>query len=109
VNGQLTASRSFSGAISVSSLPLKLGNNSVWANEQLQGTIDEARVSSVARYSAPFTPATRLTVDANTAALWHFDEGTGQTSVDAAGNGNTLIRGTTTAAQSSDPAWAPGR
>jgi hypothetical protein len=109
VNGQMTASRSFNGAITVSNLPLTLGNNSVWSNEQLQGTIDEARVSRVARYSTTFTPATRFTPDANTAALWHLDEGAGQACADASTNANTVLRGTTSAAQASDPAWAPGR
>jgi hypothetical protein len=109
VNGQLTASRSFSGTISVSNMPVTLGSNAVWTNEQLQGTIDEARISRVARYSVPFTPSVTLSPDANTAALWHFNEGAGQTGADASANGNTLMRGTSTATESSDPAWAPGR
>lgn len=109
VNGQLTASRVFSGAITISNQPLTLGSNPVWTNEQLHGTIDEARVSRVARYNANFTPALRLTADANTAALWHLDEGSGQTCADASTNGNVLTRGTTSAAQASDPAWVAGR
>jgi hypothetical protein len=109
VNGQETASRTYSGPINVSTMPLTLGNNSVWSDEQLHGTIDEARVSRVARYSTAFTPAVRLTVDANTAALWHFDEGTGQTCGDAASPSDALLRGTSAAAEGKDPGWAPGR
>lgn len=44
-----------------------------------RGTIDEVRISNVARYTGagPFVPARRHTVDASTLALWHFDEGVG--------------------------------
>jgi hypothetical protein len=54
-----------------------------------RGTIDEVRISSVARYTGagPFVPARRHTVDASTLALWHFDEGVGTVTDDAAGTG----------------------
>jgi hypothetical protein len=52
------------------------------------GWVDELRVSTVLRYSADFTPPT-APFDAatpSTAALYHFDEGSGSTIVDANGN-----------------------
>jgi hypothetical protein len=36
---------------------------------------DEARISNTARYTTNFTPSRRLSEDANTVGLWHFDEG----------------------------------
>ena len=51
-------------------------------------TIDELRVSGVARYSEDFTPATRHEVDEHTSALYHFDEGSGDQLTDASGNGH---------------------
>ncbi|HEY4690071.1 MAG TPA: LamG-like jellyroll fold domain-containing protein [Anaerolineae bacterium] len=47
---------------------------------QIEATIDEVRVSDVARYRANFTPvAAPFGVDANTVILYHFDEGSGNT------------------------------
>ncbi|MCA9560204.1 MAG: hypothetical protein KC583_16765, partial [Myxococcales bacterium] len=48
-----------------------------------KGAIDEIRISSVARYDGPFTPARRHTPDGATLALWHADEGAGEQLVDA--------------------------
>lgn len=40
------------------------------------GLMDEVRISTVVRYTAPFTPpAAPFAVDGQTAALYHFDEG----------------------------------
>lgn len=108
VNGKQTASRTFTGTVAVSNLPLTMGYNTVWTNEQLSGTLDEVRISRIARYSANFTPAGPFTPDADTVGLWHLDEGTGQTSADASANANNLLRGTNANAESSDPAWAAG-
>lgn len=41
---------------------------------QFHGLIDEVRISTVARYSADFTPAVRHEPDEHTALLLHFDE-----------------------------------
>jgi len=53
---------------------------------QVNGRVDEARISSVARYAANFTPARRFESDAHTLALYHFDEGQGDVLKDSSGN-----------------------
>lgn len=53
----------------------------------LDGFVDEVRVSSGRRYSENFTPSPTLAADASTMALWHFDEGLGTSCADASGNG----------------------
>ncbi len=50
------------------------------------GLIDEVRVSSGARYGLDFTPPKHYQPDANTLALYHFDEGTGDVLKDSSGN-----------------------
>ena len=50
------------------------------------GLLDEIRVSSVLRYAGAFTrPRTPFTPDADTAALYHLDEGTGDLLADGSG------------------------
>lgn len=58
------------------------------------GTINEIRISDVTRYTADFNPVrTPLTSDANTIALWHFD----QSVADASPNGNNgVVKGPVT-------------
>jgi hypothetical protein len=51
----------------------------------------------------------QLSNDANTVALWHFDEGTGLTTADASGNGHTGTLGNSAAPNSADPTWTTGR
>ncbi|MBL8829321.1 MAG: SUMF1/EgtB/PvdO family nonheme iron enzyme [Planctomycetaceae bacterium] len=51
-----------------------------------EGTIDEVRVSTKARFDGDYTPTERLAADADTLALYHFDEGTGDVLRDASGN-----------------------
>lgn len=75
----------------------------------LNGAIDEFRISNVIRYTSNFTPSvTPFNPDANTVALYHFNEGSGQTTADASGNGFTAILGGTNAAEASDPTWTTG-
>jgi hypothetical protein len=71
------------------------------------GLLDEVRLSTTIRYSAPFTrPSAPFAEDASTAALWHFDEGSGTTLGDSSGaaggpsNGTLLVGG-----PSSGPKW----
>jgi hypothetical protein len=52
------------------------------------GWLDELRISTVLRYDSPFTPPrTAFAPDADTAALYHFDEGAGDAVGDAAPGG----------------------
>ena len=50
-----------------------------------QGVIDEVRLSSTVRYEDEFEVPDTFEPDAETTALWHFDEGEGLTFRDAAG------------------------
>jgi hypothetical protein len=67
------------------------------------GTIDEVRISSVARYTTTFTPAYSFTLDSDTVGYWKFNEGSGSTTADATGNHNGLLLG------SPPPTWVGGR
>jgi hypothetical protein len=50
------------------------------------GWLDEVRLSTAIRYTASFTPPTQpFATDASTAALYHFDEGSGTTVNDSSG------------------------
>jgi hypothetical protein len=55
------------------------------------GFIDEVRISTSIRYTGnSFTvPATAFTADAQTAALYHFDEGSGTAIIDSASGGGS--------------------
>ena len=46
------------------------------------GIIDEVRVSNAVRYDETFTPEVRFEPDEATVALWHLDEGNGDTATD---------------------------
>ncbi|MBC7820726.1 MAG: protein kinase, partial [Planctomycetaceae bacterium] len=50
------------------------------------GSLDEFRISKSVRYSKPFTPEPVFAKDAETVALYHFDEGHGDVLTDASGN-----------------------
>jgi serine/threonine protein kinase len=50
------------------------------------GSIEEIRISSHARYQSNFTPLYHLDAEADTLALYHFDEGQGDTLIDSSDN-----------------------
>lgn len=51
-----------------------------------RGSLDELRLSTTLRYTGNFLPPrAKFAVDGNTAALYHFDEGSGTAIADAAG------------------------
>jgi hypothetical protein len=57
------------------------------------GWLEETRISNIARYSGPLygVPAVPFVADAQTVALWHFDEAAGATTfADASAHGNDL-------------------
>ena len=53
-----------------------------------RGQLGEVRISKIARYDKDFTPAKRFEPDADTLALYHFDEGSGDVLKDSSGNGH---------------------
>ena len=70
------------------------------------GDVDDVRISNIVRYSTTFMPPSAAhPADANTRALYRLDEGSGQTTADASGNGYNLMLGTTANADSADPTW----
>lgn len=75
------------GPVVPSNVPLRIGARPI-PNDPLafDGRIDEVRISKVARYATTYTPQARLESDADTTALYHFDEGTGDVLKDSSGN-----------------------
>ncbi len=51
-----------------------------------KGRLDEVRLSKIARYNANYTPKERFEADADTTALYHFDEGQGDVLKDSSGH-----------------------
>ena len=75
-------------------LPRILGADGNWGGEAtgnfFRGRIDEIRISNVPRYQGDFTPpdpSKPFAADAQTLALYHFDEGVGEELKDSSGNG----------------------
>jgi hypothetical protein len=67
------------------------------------GLLDELRVSSALRYAGAFTPPTEPFVpDGATAALYHFDEGSGVVAADAAGASDAALQ---VGGRPPGPAW----
>lgn len=65
---------------------LVLGSEKHFGPEGFEGWLDELRISTVIRYSQNFTAPTEAhTPDADTAALYGFDEGSGSTLGDRSG------------------------
>ena len=86
------------------------GNEDLWNSrfESFRGSIDEVRFSVVERYTDDFELQTEpFAPDEFTLALWHFDEGTGEETADATGNGFTGYLGGFDAEGNPDPASAP--
>lgn len=60
----------------------------------LAGSVDELRISTKLRYASAFArPSSAFAVDAATAALYHFDEGSGTVAGDAAGSSDATLSG----------------
>ena len=99
VDGEKKATTNLGGTLKISNayLGARAGAN------PFIGTIDEVRLSKVARYVGAFTPDCVLAADTNTVGLWHFSEGAGTTVADSSGNGHT---GTLQGALA--PTWVDG-
>jgi hypothetical protein len=83
-------------------LPFRIGDGhfSRWYH----GYVDEVRISKNARYDSDFVPQGPFEADSNTLALWHFDEGAGQSVADATGTFNGFL-GSTENSDDNDPSW----
>ncbi len=112
-----TTSNTSLGTITTTGRAKTLGTlaTSPGVSELFTGYIDEIRVSTTARYTeAAYSPPRRLTEDSNTAALYHFDEGTSTTLADATqkGNDGTLMNGSSNSpaadGTANGPIWASG-
>jgi hypothetical protein len=57
--------------------------------EPFQGTLDDVRISNAVLYTAPFTPVRHPTATSSTVGLWSTIEGSGTTTADTSGNGDT--------------------
>jgi len=75
---------------------LLVGSDGAGVGDAWDGLIDDIRISSVARYGITFIPDTSLSSDADTLALWGFEEGSGSTVHDGSANGHDgfMIGGT---------------
>jgi len=87
VNGRMAKKKSLSSPLVARKYPLTLGHIDTVGNwDSFHGTIDEVRISTVARYKADFTPTPRFEPDVDTWGLYHCDEGRGDTLIDSSGN-----------------------
>jgi len=89
INGLVDASGSRTGGITITGEWAAIGRVGIQGGVETQygarafeGIIDEVRISNVARTTFDLTSAPSL--DGNTVALWHFDEGTGDVVDDVA-------------------------
>lgn len=69
------------------------------------GVLDELRVSDNVRYTANFTAPARLSSDANTLGLYHFDEGSGAVIADSSNVGTEWDQSGNIETQSNSPEW----
>ncbi len=98
VNGKLLQTTKLNGKFKGSVLPMTIGASpsprASGINYAFAGVIDQARISKSVRYTRDFEPPARFEADASTLAVFHFDEGQGQTLGDSSGhNHHGEIRG----------------
>lgn len=90
VNGVLrgTVTQSCAAPHATTGIPFQIAYNDPEGGDSFLGYIDEARLSSVVRYTGTsFTPQAILSSDSNTEALFHF-EGSGATLTDSSPQAN---------------------
>lgn len=88
VDGHLAGKCPVSGELNNAAGPCLIGGHAEhferWS--PFDGLIDAVRISKVARYDQDFTPENRFKTDADTIALYHCDEGSGDELKDSSGN-----------------------
>jgi hypothetical protein len=92
IDGKLRLSQPLDGLLLTDSKnsTFQIGCGTQGESVDYRGVIDEVRISRTARYTADFTPRRRFEPDADTLALYHFDESDGPATADASGNGYDL-------------------
>ena len=88
LNGQMVASETRTTSIPNTTGKLNIGWGQGPSYNSFEGLIDEVRISNIVRYSNNFSPEYYFQSDANTLALYHFDEGTGNITDDASNYDN---------------------
>jgi hypothetical protein len=69
---------------------LAFGGDKTGVSAAFRGQLDEVRLSNALRYAGSFPrPIAPFVPDANTMALYHFDEGSGTIAADAAPGGSS--------------------
>ena len=95
VDGALVAEVAGKGQRKTNTLSLFVGADPDGASRPTSffaGKVDEVRLSKVARYTGPFTPAARFEHDADTVLLLHLDDDFGPWSPDASGQRAHALR-----------------
>ena len=71
---------------------LTIGASTIWGSFS-DHTIDDVRISNMARYVSDFSGSvpTSLSADNHTLALWKFDDGSGSVAVDSSTNVNNAV------------------
>jgi len=88
VDGDLAGTGSLAQPNGSASDDMNIGNDAAGlADQAWDGLVDDLRISGVARYTLAFIPDTSLEPDADTIAMWSFEEGGGTDVNDASLNG----------------------
>lgn len=103
INGVDQLITSTTTGIYSSSSPLYIGSYLPTDLRTFNGAIDEVRISNIARTS--FDLGSPPTADADTVAMWHFNEGSGQETADSAGTNDIGQLGSTNGIDVNDPGW----
>ncbi|MFQ6041501.1 MAG: LamG domain-containing protein [Candidatus Poribacteria bacterium] len=90
LNGKkVNSTKENSANINPTNEPFNIGWRPFGTHYPFFGIIDEVRISKTVRYTKDFkVPDQQFETDADTAALYHLDEGKGKTTKDSSGNKN---------------------
>lgn len=110
VDGVLAASGTTPATIEYDGHPLLIGGDENGGSPGgfFQGDIDEVKIWGSVRDATEVPLDVRSCTPGNfegLAGYWPLDEGSGQVTADVSGNGNDGVLGTSSAVETSDPAW----